>query len=82
MLYLLFFKTRLVPQWLSYWGIAGVLLSVAASVLLLFDKLQVIMPIYLILNGPPALFELALGFWLVFMGFREPLVTTKAQANR
>lgn len=70
MLYVLFLKAKLIPKWLSVWGIAGTLLSVLASLLLLFELVDVITVGYLVLNGPTALFEIILGFWLIFKGFR------------
>jgi len=70
MLYMLFLKGKLVPKWLPVWGILGTLLSIVASMLLLFKVVDVITPQYLILNIPIALFELTLGFWLILKGFK------------
>jgi hypothetical protein len=77
MLYVLFLKAKLIPKWLSVWGIAGTLLSVLASLLLLFELVDVITVGYLVLNGPTALFELVLGFWLIFKGFKKVIPKEK-----
>lgn len=69
MLYILFLKTKLIPKWLAVWGILGVVLSMLASVLLLFNIVDVITVEYLVLNAPTGLFEFVLGIWLVFNGF-------------
>jgi uncharacterized protein DUF4386 len=70
MLYILFFKTRLIPKWLSVWGILGTVLSIVASVLLLFNLVEVITMEYLTLNVPSGIFELVLGFWLIAKGLK------------
>lgn len=77
MLYTLFLKTRLIPKWLSFWGISGTILSIIASLLLLFKMISVITIQYLVLNVPTALFEIFLGFWLIIKGFNEELGLTK-----
>lgn len=69
MLYALFLQSRLVPQWISVWGLVGTALSALASVLILFQVVDIITPEYLILNVPTALLELVLGIWLLIKGF-------------
>lgn len=71
MLYILFLKGKLVPKWLPVWGILGTILSIVASTLLLFKIVDVITVEYLALNVPTALYELVLGFWLVFKRFKN-----------
>lgn len=71
MLYILFLKSRLIPKWLSVWGILGTIVSIFASVLLLFQLIEVITFQYLILNVPIAVFELILGLWLITKGFKK-----------
>lgn len=71
LLYVLFLRTKLIPTWLSIWGILGILPAIFASVLLLFHQIEVITPQYLVLNMPTALFELVLGFWLIVKGFTK-----------
>lgn len=77
MLYILFLKSRLIPKWLSAWGLLGTILSVIASGLFLFKKIDVITAEYLVLNAPTALLEIVLGFWLILKGFSEGLGSTK-----
>ncbi|WP_020533234.1 DUF4386 domain-containing protein [Flexithrix dorotheae] len=67
--YILLFKSRLIPKWLSVWALSATLLSVIASLLLLFQVLEVITTEYLILNTPTALFEVTLGIRLIAKGF-------------
>ena len=68
-LYYLFFNSKLIPQWISVLGFISTVLSMFASILLLFQVVEVITTEYLILNAPTALIELILGIWLLFKGF-------------
>jgi len=77
MLYTLFLKKRLIPKWLSVWGISGTILSIAASMLLLFNIVDVITVEYLVLNAPTGFFELVLGFWLILKGLSTRVLEEK-----
>ena len=63
--YILFYRTRYIPRLLSIWGIVAVALVLVASVLAGFE----IRPIALVL--PNALFELAIGLWIVIKGSKS-----------
>lgn len=67
--YLLLFKSKLIPRWLSMGGIITALLSISASILFLFQKVDIITYEYLALNVPTAIQELVLGVWLIAKGF-------------
>ena len=65
--YVLFYQSRLVPRWLSGWGIAATIVMMTASLLALFsDK-----PItgYTLMVLPIAVQELVLAVWLLVKGF-------------
>ncbi len=68
-LYILFFKTKIIPRWIALWGMGAATLSIFASVLILFNAVDIITPEYLIINVPTALFELFFGGWLIIKGF-------------
>ncbi len=71
--YILMIKSKLIPLWLSIWGGLGALLSVLASLLVLFGSIDIITSGYIILNIPTALLELILGFWLIIKGFDKSI---------
>ncbi|SMG29075.1 protein of unknown function [Marivirga sericea] len=71
MLYILFIKSKLIPNWVSYWGIIGAILSIIASGLVLFDILGIITFDYILLNTPTAILDLILSAWLIFKGFNK-----------
>jgi len=61
--YIIFFKARLVPRWLSAWGLAGLLLMTISNVTGIFDSL---------LSLPILVQELVLAVWLIVKGFNTP----------
>lgn len=68
-LYAVLIKNKLVPIWLSAWGIGGALLSIIASLLILFKVVDIITTEYLTLNAPTAIFEIVFSIWLIAKGF-------------
>ncbi|WP_103863417.1 DUF4386 domain-containing protein [Aquimarina sp. I32.4] len=69
MMYTLLIKSKLVPKWISIWGLLGTTLSLLASILVLFQVVEIITTEYLVLNVPTAFLELFLGLFLIFKGF-------------
>lgn len=67
--YALLFRAKLVPRWLSAWGLVGAALAVTASLLFMFRLFDVVTPAYLLLNAPMGLQELVLAIWLIARGF-------------
>lgn len=65
--YVLFYRSRLVPRWLSVWGMVGILLMLTACVLALFRNNAVTGYVLLIL--PILIQEYALAIWLLIKGF-------------
>ena len=69
MLYILLIKSKLIPQWISVWGLIGSTLSIFASFLVLFKVIDIITNEYIILNIPTALQELIMAIWFIVKGF-------------
>jgi hypothetical protein len=74
--YLLLFQSRLVPSWLSVWGIIGAILTITASFLVMFRFIEIITPEYLIMNVPIILQELTLAIWLIVKGFDKKVISS------
>jgi len=77
MLYVLLFQAKLVPRWLSAWGLVGAILAISASLLVMFNIVEIITPFYITLNVPLALQELTLALWLIFKGFNPQIINSK-----
>jgi len=65
-----FFKAKLVPRWLSIWGMIALVLHIIASVSTLFG-LDSFSPIGLVLNMPIAFQEMVMAVYLIIFGFKE-----------
>lgn len=70
MYYTLFYRARLVPRWLSGWGIAATLLMMTACLLSLFSTSPVTGYTFLFL--PLLVQEMVLAGWLLVKGFTPP----------
>jgi hypothetical protein len=69
MYYVAFYQSRLIPRWLSGWGIVGVLLILTACLSALFSGSSV--TTYGMLVLPIAVQEMVLATWLIAKGFSE-----------
>lgn len=79
--YVVFYRAKLVPRWLSAWGFAGVLLTVSASFLVMFRAIDIVTPAYLALCVPLALQEIFLAIWLIVKGFDSSGISEKASTK-
>jgi hypothetical protein len=76
MYYSLFYQTKLIPRWLSGWGLVGIMLIIVVSMLLLFRVIEPMSPIQVALSFPIALQELVLAVWLIVKGFNSSAIGT------
>ena len=60
------FRSRLIPRWLSIWGLAGAVAVLAGSVMATFDVFLVLAMILVI---PIGLQEQVMAVWLIVKGF-------------
>lgn len=67
--YLVFYRSRLIPRWLSVWGLAGTALGLIAALLVLFRAIETLSGVQVVLNLPIGLQELVLAVWLIWKGF-------------
>lgn len=79
MLYYLLFRARLVPRWLSLWGLVAAPLFLVASLSLLWTG-NPNSTLANILFAPLALQELVLAVWLIVKGFDAAALTPGAAA--
>tara|TARA_R110002096_G_scaffold263764_1_gene457246 strand:- start:310 stop:1005 length:696 start_codon:yes stop_codon:yes gene_type:complete len=77
MFYYILYQSKIIPNWLSLWGlIATILSSVLASLLLMFDVIGIINATYVSLAFPTALLEFVLATWLIVKGFDSNVVNS------
>jgi hypothetical protein len=73
--YYLLYRSRLVPRWLSVWGLIGAPLYIAAGFIIFFvdDPSQnILTPLYL----PIAVNEMVLALWLIIKGFNKSAIAS------
>jgi len=76
MYYYLFFQSRLIPRWLSGFGIVAIILMMAACVLALFSGNRITS--YIPLAAPIAVQEMVLAVWLIVKGFNPSVIASKS----
>jgi hypothetical protein len=69
MYYYVFYKSKLIPRWLSGWGFLGVALSLASALLSVFGQIVPLSPVSVLLNLPIGVQEMVLAVWLIARGF-------------
>jgi hypothetical protein len=74
--YLIFYRSQLIPRWLSVWGLVGTVLCGTAGLLVFFQSIAVLSSTQVALSLPIAVQEMVLAVWLIVKGF-----STKAKAK-
>jgi hypothetical protein len=74
-LYSALYKSKLIPRWLSIWGLIGAVAILAASVMATFDILLVLA---MLLVMPIALQEQAMAIWLIVKGFSPSAIASES----
>ena len=74
MYYYLFFQSRLIPRWLSGFGIVAIILMMAACVLSLFSGNLITS--YITLAAPIGVQEMVLAVWLIVKGFNQTAIAS------
>ena len=75
MLYYLLYQSKLIPRWLSVWGLIGAPLMLAAGLLPLLINEDPNSMLSMALNFPIALQEMVFAVWLIVKGFNTSAIT-------
>ena len=73
MFYYLLYKSKLIPRWLSIWGIIASIVLVITNILELMEYSYTLEILYL----PIVLNEIVLALWLILKGFNYSTVNSK-----
>ncbi len=76
MYYPILYKARLVPRWLSGLGFIGGALCLTSGILVMFNVLIMMSPIFIALNIPIFIQEMILAVWLIVKGFNQSAINS------
>jgi hypothetical protein len=79
--YAVFYRSRLVPRWLSGWGLLGATLVIVSGLLVMFDLAEPLGSTQAILAVPIAVQEMVLAVWLIAKGFSRPGIPVGASGD-
>ena len=74
------YSSRLIPRWLSGWGLVAILLSLVGNILAGFTQQLGLATAFNLLSIPIGLQEMALAVWLIAKGFNPSVVRSIAPA--
>jgi hypothetical protein len=66
--YCILYQSKLVPHWLSLWGIIAIILHFLAGILMMFGLQTSMSTVNLIMNFPIFLQEMVMAVWLIIKG--------------
>ena len=74
--YSLLYQSKLLPRWISVWGLLGAPLYLASGLFGMFGVLDPASPILILLFLPAALLEMVMAVWLIAKGFNPSAITS------
>ena len=76
MYYWVFYRSRLLPRWLSAWGLVAVTSVMVSDLLVMVGLVEPFSPPQLVLALPIAVQEMVLAIWLIARGFNTSAIAT------
>ena len=82
MFYTVLYQSKLIPRWISGWGLIAVILWLAVGLLGVFRLITPMSTIQVVLSLPIALQEMVLAVWLIVKGFNlTPIIDNVGSAQ-
>lgn len=75
MLYYVLYRSKLIPRWISGWGLLSLIPYFAATFLALFDVIEPAGGAESAMRMPLALQEMVMAIWLIVKGFNPSVLT-------
>jgi hypothetical protein len=76
MYYYVFYQSKLIPRWLSGWGLLGAALSLAAALLAISGQIIYFSTVFILLQLPIGVQEMVLAVWLIVKGFNPSAIAS------
>jgi Domain of unknown function (DUF4386) len=77
--YVLLYRSRIVPRWITLWGFVGIPLYAAAYVLAMYGTIGSNSSAQNLLQLPLGVQEMVLAVWMIARGFRPAAVSTRSE---
>jgi len=78
MYYYVFYRSSLIPRWLSGWGIVAIILHLAGALITMFTQIDPFSTSTYLLSIPIGLNELTLAGWLIVKGFNPSAIASRS----
>jgi hypothetical protein len=76
--YIIFYRTKLVPRWLSGWGLVAGVLTMLSCLLVMFGLIAPFSTEQIVLAIPMLPQEMVLAVWLIVKGFNPSVIASKS----
>jgi hypothetical protein len=76
MYYYVFYQSKLIPRWLSGWGLIAIMMNLASALLVLFDLIGHLSTVQVVLSVPIGVQEMVLAIWLIVKGFNPSAIAS------
>jgi hypothetical protein len=78
MFYTVLYQSKLVPRWLSGWGLVGIVPYLTAATLAMFGVIDSLSTAYGLLDAPLGIQEMVLAVWLIVKGFNPSTLASES----
>ena len=78
LMYIIFYRAKLVPRWISAWGLVAAILGILSAVLVLIGVIAPFSTEQIVLAIPMLPQELVLAAWLIAKGFNPSVIASKS----
>jgi hypothetical protein len=78
MFYYVLYRSKLIPRWLSGWGLTAIMINLAAVFLSIFGLVGQLSTAGLVLEIPIAIQEMVMAVWLIVKGFNPSAIISSS----
>jgi hypothetical protein len=83
MLYYVFWRSKLIPRWISGWGFFAIILHLSTNFFIMFDITSSASTVTTVMNLPIGLQEMVMAVWLIVKGFNPTVIISgSAEKNK
>ena len=75
MFYVLLYRSRIVPRWITIWGLLGIVFYVADALLAMYGVIDADSSQQVLLFMPLAVQEMVMAIWMIARGFRPTVMS-------